>query len=369
MLYPESASLAPSAPLSGTSVLVEGAADGLDEGLGPRRLGRVVARCLLGLDLDAGIRWNELFRNGDALRDLDVLLDQRIVFHVAHGYEAVDAGETQPMDHIRHQLLKAGILHAGDAFSALEIGRGGVSSLLALARVVDQELRHLAECASFLAVVYDDAQSGGLSAARAFFDTVDKIRPASADIGAEDVGPVALIMYPARNEGARVLQLLNVAEQIDGGASHRRQEDLEIEPGHELRKHSGCLLEQRATQSHFTRAETFRDSRQIPDRIDGDLDNGDGAILVHHLTIAGETSDCERILDFMNIETCPGDGDRWPDIQPFRNFRGEGFRCEMSPRVEGDDATGILPLRKRADIGGGVGIGKIGAPDGVKRTR
>src|SRR5260370_24631114 len=167
MLFLESASLAPHAPFSDASGLVEGAADGLDEGLRPGRLRGVIARRLLGLDLHAGIRWNELFRNGDALRDLDSLLDQRVIFHVAHGYEAVDALETQPMDHIRHELLKAGVLHAGDTFGALEIGRGGIHSFLALARVVDQELRYFPERAAVLGRVRDDTQSPALHPARA----------------------------------------------------------------------------------------------------------------------------------------------------------------------------------------------------------
>ena len=63
---------------------------------------------------------------------------------------------------VGHQLLEARVLHAGDAFGALEIGGGRVAALLALARVVDQELGHLAERAAFLAVVDDDAEPAGL---------------------------------------------------------------------------------------------------------------------------------------------------------------------------------------------------------------
>jgi hypothetical protein len=47
------------------------------------------------------------------------------------------------VEHVGHQLLEAGVLHAGDAFRPLEIGRGLVAALLALSGVVDQELGHL----------------------------------------------------------------------------------------------------------------------------------------------------------------------------------------------------------------------------------
>ena len=80
----------------------------------------------------------------------------RVVLHVRHRHEAVDAADAEPVQHVRHQLLEARVLHAGDAFGALEIGRRLVAARLALARVVDQELGHLAERAAFLAVVDDE---------------------------------------------------------------------------------------------------------------------------------------------------------------------------------------------------------------------
>ena len=71
------------------------------------------------------------------------------------------------MQHVRHQLLEARVLHAGDAFGALEIGRGLIAALLALARVVDQELGDLAERTAFLAVVDDQAGAAVLRLADA----------------------------------------------------------------------------------------------------------------------------------------------------------------------------------------------------------
>ena len=68
---------------------------------------------------------------------------------------------------IRHQLLEARVLHAGDAFGPLEIGRGGVAALLALACVVHQELGDLAERAALLAIVDDEADTALLRLAGA----------------------------------------------------------------------------------------------------------------------------------------------------------------------------------------------------------
>ena len=65
--------------------------------------------------------------------------------------------DAEPVEHVRHQLLEAHVLHAGDAFGAVEIGVGAVAAALPLARVVDQEFGDLAEGAALLAVVDDDA--------------------------------------------------------------------------------------------------------------------------------------------------------------------------------------------------------------------
>src|SRR5581483_9317743 len=106
-----------------------------------------------------------------------------------------------------HQLLETRILHAGDAFSALEIGRSRIAILLALARVIDQELCHFAERTPFLAVVDDKAKPTLLRAARAFLDAMDEVGTAGADVGAEHVGAVAFVMHTAGDPGAMVRQL------------------------------------------------------------------------------------------------------------------------------------------------------------------
>jgi hypothetical protein len=56
-----------------------------------------------------------------------------VVLHVRHGHEPVDAADAEPVQHVGHELLEAGVLDAGHAFGALEIGGGLVAALLPLA--------------------------------------------------------------------------------------------------------------------------------------------------------------------------------------------------------------------------------------------
>src|SRR5690242_12483848 len=106
---------------------------------------REIARCLLGRDLDRRVERHQPVRDRDLLDDLDALRGQRTVFEVRHRDPAVDAADPEPMKDIGHQLLKAHILDAGNAFGAVEIGVGAVAAHLPLARVVDEELGDLAE--------------------------------------------------------------------------------------------------------------------------------------------------------------------------------------------------------------------------------
>src|SRR6202040_2696012 len=191
---------------AGGSIFVEGSPERIQQILRFRRLGRVVACGFLRGDLDVSIGRNELVRKGHTLHDIDALTDQRIVFHVAHGYEPIDTPQTEPVDHVGHELLEPRVLDAGDAFRALEIRRCGIAPGLPLARIVDQELGDLAERTSFLAIVDDDPEPAGLSPARAFLDAVNQIGTTGADIGTENVWPVAFVMYPAGEQRAGIIE-------------------------------------------------------------------------------------------------------------------------------------------------------------------
>ena len=120
-----------------------------------------------------GMRGHKLVRDRDALKNLYALRRQGVILHITHRNKAVDPPQPQPVDHVRHELLKACILDTGHAFSTFEVGRGRIPAFLPLACIIDEELRHLAERAAFLAVVDDNAQSAGLGTARAFLNAVD----------------------------------------------------------------------------------------------------------------------------------------------------------------------------------------------------
>src|SRR5277367_6414719 len=156
--------------------------------------GREIPGSLLGVHLDRGVLRHQIVGDRDLLADRDALRGQRLMFHVRHRDPTVDAANAEPVEDVRHQLLEAHVLHAGDALGAAEIGVGAVAALLTLPRVVDEELGDLAESAALLAVIDDDADPALLRGLDADLDAVHQIGPASANIRAEDVRAVALVM-------------------------------------------------------------------------------------------------------------------------------------------------------------------------------
>jgi len=85
--------------------------------------------------------------------------------------------------------------------------------LPALARIINQELGDLAERTAFLAVVDNDAQPADLAGARAFLDAVDQIRTASADVRAEYVRSVALVMHTTGDLGAVIGKFVDITNR------------------------------------------------------------------------------------------------------------------------------------------------------------
>jgi hypothetical protein len=175
-------------------------------------------------------------------------------------------------------------------------------------------------------------------------------------------------MHAAGDLGAVVRQFGDVAEQIGRGAADRRQKHLQIGPRHQFRKHAGGLLEQLPAQIVLGGCEALGQARQIPHRVDRDLDHGDAAVLVHELAVMLEPSGFDRGLQFGQIETGAGDGDARTDVDALGDLAREIFRGEMSPRIERDDPLRIGPLRKRPDRFGGVGVGEVRTPDRVERA-
>src|SRR5262245_17146438 len=140
-------------------------------------IGREVARSLLGCDLDLRIRRDKLVWDRNALYDLHALTNERVVFHITHRNEPIDSLQAKPMDHVRHELLEPDVLHSGHAFRALKIGRRGVATLLALAHIVNKELRDLAKRAALLAVIDDHAKPARLRRSRDWATLVRARRP------------------------------------------------------------------------------------------------------------------------------------------------------------------------------------------------
>ena len=133
----------------------------------------------------------------------------------------------------------------------------GIAALLPLARVVDEELGDLAERAAFLAVIGDDADAASLRFPHAFLDAVHEIGTAGADVGAEHVGAVALVVDAAGDAGLRIAQARHVADHVDRDVADGRQEHAHVGPGDELGEHAAGLLEQGAAQFALRAAEAL----------------------------------------------------------------------------------------------------------------
>ena len=175
-------------------------------------------------------------------------------------------------------------------------------------------------------------------------------------------------MHPAGDPRRVVGQLLHIAEQIDGGPADRRQEDLKIRARNQLRKHAASLLEQCPAQIGFTAGETARDAGQVPDRVDGDLDHGETAILVYDVAVGDEPLGVERSPDLGQVEARAGNRDGRADIDAFGQLAAEILGDQVPPRVERDNARRVSPLGKRADGRGRIGIGQVGAADRIERA-
>ncbi len=148
------------------------------------------------------------------------------------------------MQAVGHELLKAHVLHARDTLGAQEVGLGSVAADLPFARVVHQELGDLTERAPFLAVVDDESVAALLGAADALLDAVGEVRPAGADVGAEYVRAIALVVHAAGERHVAFGEPLGVAEHVDRVSADGRQKDLEVAAGHELREHPAGLHEE-----------------------------------------------------------------------------------------------------------------------------
>eukprot|EP00964_Phaeocystis_antarctica_P051307 scaffold29926_cov69-Phaeocystis_antarctica.AAC.9 len=128
-------------------------------------------------------------------------------------------------------------------------------ALLPLARVVDHELGHLAEGAPLLAVVHDEPRTALLRRQHALLDAVHQVGAARADVRAEDVGAVTLVVHAHGERLARVGDRVRVAHDVGGAASYGRQEDGEVRARDELGEHAARVLEEHAAQRRLLELE------------------------------------------------------------------------------------------------------------------
>lgn len=143
--------------------------------------------------------------------------------------------------YIRHQCLEPHVLDTGNVFGSLEIFARPVFSSLAC--VVYEVLGHLTESATFFAEVDDNTTTPLLSLLDGFFYTEDEIRSASADIRAEDVASVALVVNAEGETGVGVGHFCWVTEDVNSQPTDWGKEELDVMSSDKLRVRSTSLLE------------------------------------------------------------------------------------------------------------------------------
>src|SRR3984893_16961258 len=217
------AALSSSAASAGKSSIVEGTTLGAAE---LERTGdaqrREIAGSLLRLDLDRSVERHQPIRDRDLLDHLDPLRLERVVLQVRHRDPAVDAADSEPVEDIRHQLLKPHVLHACDAFGAAEIGVSPIAAQLTLTGVVDEEFGDLAKRSPLLAVVDDDPAPARWRGRDADFYPLQEVRAARADVRAKDIRAVALVVNAAGDHRVRVGDTLDITKEIERRAADRR---------------------------------------------------------------------------------------------------------------------------------------------------
>ena len=166
-------------------------------------------------------------------------------------------------------------------------------------------------------------------------------------------------MDAAGDFGLRPAELRRVTEQVDGGAADRRQEHVQVGARHQLGEHAAGLLEQGAAEIGHGNAETARDAGQVPDGLDRGLGDAHIAGLGQHIAIRGQPAGADGGGDLRHVDVGAGDGDARPHILPGGNFVGEQLGGEVAPGIERDDRVRFAPLRERADLHRGAGVGQV----------
>ena len=173
--------------------------------------------------------------------------------------------------------IQLGLLDRLGETAYLEVISAKTAQLFAAACRIGAE-RFEDVVASVTAIGDDQPDATQLRHLYANFDAVCEVGPAGADVGAEHVRAVALVVHASRQRDRGIRQIVRIAEHVNRLASDRRQKDLEVAARDELRVHAAGLLEQRATQVRFGDAEALRHPRQPPHRFDRGLGHDNRAI-------------------------------------------------------------------------------------------
>src|SRR6516165_7332731 len=143
----------------------------------PRR--REISGSFFRLDFDRRIERYQPIGDRQLLHDLDPLSLECIALDVRHRDPAVDPADAEPVENVRHQLLKAHVLYTGDAFGTAEIAVDRIAAGLPLPRVVHEELGDFTKRSPLLAIVNDDPDPALLRGLNANSNPVNEIRAAS----------------------------------------------------------------------------------------------------------------------------------------------------------------------------------------------
>ena len=108
--------------------------------------------------------------------------------HITHRNHVVDLLDAKPVQHVRHESLEAHVLHTSYELGRAEVLVCGVAT--ALAKVVYQIFRHLAQRTTFLAEVHNDANTTALCRTDALLYREYEIRFASADVRTKHIRTV-----------------------------------------------------------------------------------------------------------------------------------------------------------------------------------
>ena len=176
-----------------------------------------------------------------------------------------------------------------------------------------------------------------------------EIGPAGADVGAEHVGAVALVVHAAGERRVAVAELGRIAEAVDGGAADRRQEDLEVGARDQLRIHAAGLLVQSAPQIA---------SSSMPKRsaMPGRYQTGSIAAFItrtlpcarHDVAVGADAAGRDGVADFRHVDMGAGDRDGRPHVVAAHEVIAEGLADQVAPGIERHDL-----LRHRSIAGAG----------------